>query len=71
VATPRHHPDVDAWFATCANPQKELVQAVRDVVVEADDRVTETMVFHQGASLRDGASGVVLDVFGPGEELVP
>ncbi|WP_432477973.1 DUF1801 domain-containing protein [Nocardioides sp. GXQ0305] len=39
----RHHPDVDAWFETYENPQKDLVQAVRDVVLGADDRVTETI----------------------------
>jgi hypothetical protein len=43
VTSSRHDPDVDAWFATYDNPQKALVQAVRDVVLEADDRVTETI----------------------------
>lgn len=37
------NPDVDAWFARYDNPQKELVQAVREVVLGADDRVTETI----------------------------
>jgi hypothetical protein len=37
------NPDVDAWFARYDNPQKELVQAVRAVVLGADDRVTETI----------------------------
>ncbi|NUR09879.1 MAG: DUF1801 domain-containing protein [Nocardioidaceae bacterium] len=36
-------PKVDAWFATYDNPQKDLVQAVRRVVLEADPRVTETI----------------------------
>ena len=43
MAGDRHHPDVDAWFASYDNPQKELVLAVRDVVLRADDRVTETI----------------------------
>jgi hypothetical protein len=37
------NPDVDAWFTRYDNPQKELVQAVRAVMLGADDRVTETI----------------------------
>lgn len=36
-------PDVDAWFDRYDNPQKELVDAVRHVVLAADHRVTETI----------------------------
>jgi hypothetical protein len=36
-----HDPTVDAWFEAYDNPQKDLVQAVRDVVLGADERVTE------------------------------
>ncbi len=36
-------PEVDAWFDRYDNPQKELVDAVRRVVLAADDRVTETI----------------------------
>jgi len=36
------NPDVDAWFERYANPQKDLVQAVREVMLD-DDRVTETI----------------------------
>lgn len=36
-------PDVDAWFETYDNPQKELVQAVRRTILDADPRVTETI----------------------------
>jgi len=39
----RHDPTVDAWFESYSNPQKPLVQAVRDLVLAADDRVTETI----------------------------
>lgn len=35
--------EVDAWFATYDNPQKDLVLAVREVVLSADPRVTETI----------------------------
>ena len=37
------NPDVDAWFATYDNPQKDLVQAVRNVILDSDDRVTEAI----------------------------
>ena len=37
------NPDVDAWFAAYDNPQKDLVQAVRDVILDADPRVSEAV----------------------------
>jgi hypothetical protein len=37
------NPDVDAWFARYDNPQKALVEAVREVILSADERVTETI----------------------------
>ena len=40
---PEHNPEVDAWFAAYDNPQKDLVMAVRDVILGADERVTETI----------------------------
>jgi hypothetical protein len=39
----RHDPTVDAWFERYDNPQRELVLAVREAVLEADGRVTETI----------------------------
>lgn len=36
-------PGVDAWFESYDNPQKELVQAVRRVILDADPRITETI----------------------------
>lgn len=39
----RHNPEVDAWFAAYDNPQKKLVLAVREVVLAADERVTEAI----------------------------
>ncbi|MGR0318970.1 DUF1801 domain-containing protein [Agromyces sp. ZXT2-3] len=39
----RHDPAVDAWFEQYDNPQRDLVMAVRDAVLEADDRVTEAI----------------------------
>jgi hypothetical protein len=37
----QHDAEVDAWFERYQNPQKDLVMAVRDVVLEADPRVGE------------------------------
>ena len=37
------NPDVDAWFASYDNPQKDLVQAVREVVLDTDERITEAI----------------------------
>ncbi|KGN30331.1 hypothetical protein N802_09405 [Knoellia sinensis KCTC 19936] len=37
------NPDVDAWFATYENPQKDLVQAVRNVMLAADSRLGEVI----------------------------
>ncbi|MFC6286501.1 DUF1801 domain-containing protein [Nocardioides sp. GCM10027113] len=48
------NPDVDAWFASCSNPQKDLVQAVRDVVLGADDLVTETIKWQAPTFRYDG-----------------
>jgi len=36
-------PVVDAWFDKYENPQKDLVQAVRQIILDADPRVTEAI----------------------------
>jgi hypothetical protein len=36
-------PEVDAWFESYENPQKELVQAVRAVVLDVDGRISEAI----------------------------
>ena len=38
-----HDPEVDAWFNRYDNPQRDLVMAVRDAILDADDRVTEVV----------------------------
>ncbi|WP_166880369.1 DUF1801 domain-containing protein [Salinibacterium sp. ZJ450] len=38
-----HSAEVDAWFESYSNPQRELVMAVRDAVLDADDRVSEVI----------------------------
>lgn len=35
------NPKVDAWFESYDNPQKDLVQAVRETILKADARITE------------------------------
>ena len=37
------NPEVDAWLAAYDNPQRELVAAVRDVVLDADPSVSEAI----------------------------
>jgi hypothetical protein len=39
----QHDPEVDAWFDRYDNPQRELVLAVREAILDADGRVTETI----------------------------
>lgn len=43
VGVDNRSPDVDAWFDGYTNPQKDLVLAVRQVVLDADPRVTEVI----------------------------
>jgi hypothetical protein len=33
--------DVDAWFATYANPMKPVVQRIREIILAADPRIAE------------------------------
>jgi hypothetical protein len=35
--------EVDRWFADSDHPQKVVMEAVRDVILAADDRVSETI----------------------------
>ena len=36
-------PVVDAWFEKYDNPQKDLVKAVRDLILDTDPRITEVI----------------------------
>jgi hypothetical protein len=36
-------PEVDAWFAGSEHPQKVVMEAVRAVILGADDRVSESI----------------------------
>ena len=42
-ARTNRNPEVDAWFAAYTNPRRDLVQAVRDVVLGADPRMSEAI----------------------------
>jgi hypothetical protein len=35
--------EVDAWFETYDNPQKELVEAVRSLILDVDGRMSEAI----------------------------
>lgn len=50
----QRNPEVDAWFERYDNPQKDLVQAVRDVVLDSDDRVTETIKWQAPTFMFEG-----------------
>lgn len=37
------YPEVDAWLEAYANPQKAVVERVRQVILDADPRITESV----------------------------
>jgi hypothetical protein len=37
-------PEVDAWFAAPEQPQKVIMQAVREAILSADERVEECVM---------------------------
>lgn len=37
------NPDVEAWFDSYDNPQKDVVGLVRDIILDTDDRITESI----------------------------
>ena len=37
------NPGVDAWLASYENPMKPLVERVREIMLDADDRIGETI----------------------------
>jgi hypothetical protein len=38
-----HNPDVDAWFSQYDNPMKAAVQRTREILLDADRRLDETI----------------------------
>jgi hypothetical protein len=45
--------DVDAWLATTGNPNKDVIAAVRDVVM-SDERIEEAIKYRAPAFLHGG-----------------
>jgi hypothetical protein len=45
--------DVDVWLKTTLNPKRDVIAAVRDVVM-ADDRISETIKYRAPAFLHGG-----------------
>ncbi|MEX0629375.1 MAG: DUF1801 domain-containing protein [Chloroflexota bacterium] len=39
----KRNPDVDAWFEAYANPHKAVVERVREVILDADPRIIESV----------------------------
>jgi hypothetical protein len=37
------NPEVDAWFMAYTNPQKAVVERIRQVILDADARITESV----------------------------
>jgi hypothetical protein len=37
------NPEVDEWFATYDNPQKDVLLAMRKAILESDDRIEESI----------------------------
>ena len=48
------NPVVDTWFESYDNPQKALVQAVREAVLDADPRVQETIKWKAPTFMYEG-----------------
>jgi hypothetical protein len=43
MAKSNRNSQVDTWLKALRNPQRPLIEAVRDVVLGADDRISETI----------------------------
>jgi len=41
----RTNPEVDAWFAQLAHPLKPVMQRVREVLLDADQRISELVQY--------------------------
>ncbi len=49
----RHSAEVDAWFAEYDNPMKDVVLAVREIILE-DERITETIKWKSPTFMYEG-----------------
>lgn len=43
MASKMKNPDVDAWLHAYDNPMKPIVTEIRDLILDADPRITETI----------------------------
>ncbi len=48
-----HSDEVEAWLAEYDNPMKEVVKAVRDIILE-DERITETIKWKSPTFMYEG-----------------
>lgn len=48
------NPDVDIWFENYDNPQKALVEAVRNAILDIDPRVTEAIKWKAPTFIYEG-----------------
>lgn len=37
------NPEVDEWFASCDNPQKDVLLAMRTAILDSDERIEESI----------------------------
>jgi hypothetical protein len=54
IAMSNRNPKVDEWFAHYDNPQKALVQCVREVILDTDERVAEDIKWQAPTFLYKG-----------------
>jgi hypothetical protein len=50
----RTSPEVDAWFEASSHPLKGAMLRVRELVLDADERVTETMKWQSPTFMYEG-----------------
>lgn len=60
------NPDVDGWFSEKAHPLEEAMQRVREIILGADDRVTETVKWQTPTFMFNGN----IASFNPAKKLV-
>ena len=48
------NPDVDAWLMAWDNPMRDVVAAMRETMLAADDRVTEKIAWNQPTFMHNG-----------------
>jgi hypothetical protein len=54
------NPDVDAWLADWDNPMREVVHALREIVLGVDERITEKIAWNQPTFMLHGMFAGIL-----------